>query len=101
MDYRGNSVSRRDMDSFGFEQGQTTGSCEYVYESSCYNKGEEFLYHFRDCQRLGKDSVAWNGPKKKLHVCRKQYLCVTRSSIGRLQHPRRNEEITSNTKTGK
>lgn len=58
-------MSRRDMDSFGFEKGQTTGSCEYVNESSWYNMGEEFLYHFRDCQRLGKDSVAWNEPNKK------------------------------------
>ena len=35
-----NSASQRDIDSFGFEQGQTTRSCEHVKESSWYNKGE-------------------------------------------------------------
>jgi len=87
-------MSRRDMDSFGFEKGQTTESCEYVNESSWYNMGEEFLYHFRGCQRLGKDSVARNelSPiiiKKNCTCVQTIFVCNT-FAHRRLQHPRRN-----------
>jgi hypothetical protein len=69
-------LSGRGVDSVGFEYGQTAGSCEYGNESSWSNKGGEFLHHFRNCQLLRKDSVAWNESYKKKNCTRVQTIFV-------------------------
>jgi hypothetical protein len=74
-------MSKCDLDSFGAEQGQTTGSCEYVNKSAWYNRGQEFLYHFRECQLLGKDSVARKAPNKKKNCTYVQTIFVCNTFV--------------------
>jgi hypothetical protein len=74
-------MSRRNLDSFGIQQGQTTVSCKYENESAWYSRGEECLYHFRECQLLGKDSVAWNEPNKKKNCTCVQTIFVCNTFV--------------------